>query len=146
MGMKVGANGLRAAPDGKPFNLLIEVNASAADQVPTAELLSSQYRKNLKLDVSFKKLDSTLWGQKNSANELQANIFWSFDAMADDEASIRWIQFMQMWNRWRTDPNHRGRTPAWVKEGHRAGSEAHHAGLRHAGIFRTQRIGKQVLL
>jgi peptide/nickel transport system substrate-binding protein len=117
MGMKVGTNGLRNAVDGKPFALLIEVGASAADQVPTAELLSSQYRKNLKLDVSFKKLDTALFNQKNTANEVQATIFWSFDAMADDEATIRWVQFMPLWNLWRNDPKTGEEPPAWVKQG-----------------------------
>jgi peptide/nickel transport system substrate-binding protein len=118
MGMKVGANGFRMAVDGKPFQLLIEVGATAADQVPTAELISSHLKKNLKLDVSFKKLDTTLFNQKNAANEIQATLFWAFDAMADDEASIRWVgNAGPLWSRWRADPKTGEEPPDWVKKG-----------------------------
>lgn len=119
MGMEVGSNGFRTAPDGKPFSMLIEISGAAVDQVPTAELISSHLKNNLMLDVSFKKIDNTLYTQRNGANEIQATIFWAFDAMADDEASTRWMNFAApLWASWKNSKGESGEEPPdWAKEG-----------------------------
>lgn len=126
MGMTVGANGLRNAPDGKPFSMLIEISGAAVDQVPTAELITSHLKNNLKLDVSFKKIDNTLFNQRNGANELQATIFWTFDAMDDTEPTSRFLAMGAgpLWSQWRATKGETGEEPPeWIKEGFRLEDE-----------------------
>ncbi len=76
MGMKKGANGVRTAPDGKKFSFLIEVGAEAPDIVPYSELLV-EFWKAIGLDASMKRIESSLVGNKNAANELQVRVIWT---------------------------------------------------------------------
>jgi len=76
MGMKKGTNGLRTAPDGSKFSFLIEVGAEAPDIVPYCELLVEFWRA-AGLDVSLKRIESSLVGNKNAANELQVRVIWT---------------------------------------------------------------------
>jgi peptide/nickel transport system substrate-binding protein len=76
MGMKKGADGIRTAPDGKKFSFVIEVGAQAPDIVPLAEMVTAEWQK-LGLNVTMKRIESSLWDQKNAANELQCTIIWT---------------------------------------------------------------------
>ncbi|SFI73800.1 peptide/nickel transport system substrate-binding protein [Paenibacillus sp. UNC496MF] len=80
MGLKKGADGFRVGPDGKKFTIPIEVGAQAPDIVPMTELVVEMW-KQLGLDVTMKKIDGTLWGKRNEANDLKATIIWAADPM-----------------------------------------------------------------
>lgn len=76
MGMKKGSDGLRTAPDGKKFSLLLEVGAQAPDIVPLTELIVEFWRE-IGIDAKMKKIDGALWGTRGAANEIQATMIWT---------------------------------------------------------------------
>ena len=73
MGLKKDANGMRLYPSGKPIKILLEHGAAAPDIAPVADL-TAQYLKKIGLDVTVKQIDSTLWGTKWAANEIQSTV------------------------------------------------------------------------
>ena len=109
MGMKKGSDGKRTAPDGKKFSFLLEVGAQAPDIVPMAQLLVSQWQK-AGIDVTMKRIESSLWDQKNAANELQCTMIWTHTPlwyMAD------WGQGLwgSTWNLWKNNKGTKGEEP-----------------------------------
>lgn len=121
MGMdKKDADGFRLGPDGKTFTMLLEHGAHAPDIAPVAELIAAQLRKNVGLKVEVKQIDSSLWGTRNAANDLQMTIIWDVQPMW---ANGTWTdytlenQVAQLWNAWRTSGGKEGEEPpAEVKE------------------------------
>jgi len=75
MGMVKGADGFRKGPDGKKFTIPFEVQPETPDIIPVTELFVEQW-KVLGLDVTMKTIDTTLWGTRDAANELQATMLW----------------------------------------------------------------------
>jgi peptide/nickel transport system substrate-binding protein len=109
MGMKVGPDGYRQSPDGEPFMIPFEVGAQAPDIVPLTELIVEMWKK-LKLNVTMKTIDQTLWGTRNNANELKATMIWTHTPlwyMAD------WGQgfWGPLWNRWYNTDGLEGEQP-----------------------------------
>ena len=72
------ADGWRLGPDGKRFVLPIEHAAHIPLYTPGAELLKS-YWEAVGLNTTVKRIDGSLWGQRNSANELKVSIIWQPD-------------------------------------------------------------------
>lgn len=75
MGMEIGPDGFRQAPSGNPFSILMELGAQAPDIVPLGELLVEQWGE-LNLNVDMRRIEQSLWGNKQNANELQCTIIW----------------------------------------------------------------------
>lgn len=119
MGMTIGDDGFRTMPNGEPFNLLIEIGAASIDQIPAAELASAHLQEYASLNVSFRQLETSLMSERLGANEVQSTIFWSFDAMADDEETTRWLAFAGVaWDDWYNSGGESGtEPPEWVKQG-----------------------------
>jgi peptide/nickel transport system substrate-binding protein len=69
-------DGWRLGPDGQPFEVPFEVTANAEDIVPVAELIVEQW-KAVGLNTTMKTIESGLWGERNNANQLQAQITWN---------------------------------------------------------------------
>lgn len=76
MGMKKGADGLRTAPDGSKFSFIIEHAADGSDIEPYCTLLVEYFR-DIGLDASVKRIESSLLGNKNAANQLQMRVIWT---------------------------------------------------------------------
>jgi peptide/nickel transport system substrate-binding protein len=77
MGMtKKDADGYRLGPDGKTFEVPFETGAQRADMVPTLELIVQHWKK-IGIKASIKRIDGSLWTQRNNANQLAATIFWT---------------------------------------------------------------------
>lgn len=109
MGMVIGKDGYRTAPNGEPFEFLIEIGNHAPDMEPTTEMVVAMWRE-LDLNVKMKSIDPTLWGQKNAANELQATCMWSVIPL------WYWGDFGQgmwghEWNRWKSTGGAEGEEP-----------------------------------
>lgn len=75
MGMKKGPDGYRMAPNGKPFVIPFQIAEIDPQIVPFTELVQSDW-KQLGLNVTMKTISNTLWGQLNTANQLQATVTW----------------------------------------------------------------------
>ena len=118
LGMKTkDADGFRMGPDGKPFSILLEHGAHAPDLQPAAELVAAQL-KEVGIKVNVKRIDSTLWGNRNSANELQATVFWTHDQGWDSGYTGGvFDQSAPAWQLWHTSNGKQGEEPpAWVKQ------------------------------
>jgi peptide/nickel transport system substrate-binding protein len=89
MGMRVGSNGLRTAPDGRPFQFLIETGGEAVDLLPSSEIMAAHLRENLKLDATIKKTDTAFFGQVRLANQIMTHMVWAFDHTLEDEYTTR---------------------------------------------------------
>ena len=76
MGMEYGPDGFRRAPNGERFEIFFELGAQAPDIVPMGELVSDMWQ-SVGVRVTMSTIDSTLWGQRNAANELQATMIWT---------------------------------------------------------------------
>ncbi|AEE96394.1 ABC transporter substrate-binding protein [Mahella australiensis] len=95
---KKDSEGFRLGPDGKRFTINFEVQNAAPDIIPLTQLVV-EYWKNVGIYTTMKTIDSTLWGQRNAANELQASMIWSHTPlwyMAD------WLQgyWAPLWWNW----------------------------------------------
>ncbi|MFN8442766.1 MAG: ABC transporter substrate-binding protein [Caldilineaceae bacterium] len=118
LGMKdKDSDGFRKGPDGQPFSILLEHGAHAPDLEPIAELLAAQL-KEVGINLQVKRIDSTLWGQRRDANELQATVFWGNDqGWDDDRLGGNPNIFGQEWNLWHTSKGKEGtEAPDWVKK------------------------------
>lgn len=109
MGMEKGADGYRLGPDGKRFSIPFEVQAAAPDIVPLAELLVEMW-KEIGIHATVKTIDSTLWGTRNTANELQAAIIWTHTPLyyMQDLGQGFWGP---LWNQWWNTGGERGEEP-----------------------------------
>lgn len=111
------ADGFRMGPDGNPFSILTEHGAHAPDLEPVAELISEQM-KDVGINMQIKRIDPQLWGQRNTANELQATVFWAHDQNGDNDRLMgNFGLFGQEWNIWFNSAGAEGvEPPDWVKE------------------------------
>jgi peptide/nickel transport system substrate-binding protein len=109
MGMKKGTDGVRTAPDGKKFSMLIEVGAQAPDIVPLTELLVEQW-KELSLDVKMKRIEQSLWTNKVNANEIQATMIWTHTPLwyMGDWGINMWGK---QWELWKANAGAKGEEP-----------------------------------
>ncbi len=73
---KKGSDGLRLGPDGQPFIFRITFATEAPETAPVAELLKEQIQK-AGLHVELEVVDTSLWDQRRSANEIMASIKWN---------------------------------------------------------------------
>ncbi|MCB0092434.1 MAG: hypothetical protein KDE54_31315, partial [Caldilineaceae bacterium] len=111
------SDGFRMGPDGNPFSMLVEHGAHAPDLEPVAELLAEQM-KDVGINFQIKRIDSQLWGQRSTANELQATVFWGHDQNGDNDRLMGNLGlFGREWNTWFSTGGSEGvEPPDWVKE------------------------------
>jgi peptide/nickel transport system substrate-binding protein len=113
MGMKKGADGFRAAPDGKPFSILFEVQEASEDHVPMTELIA-EYWKKVGVNTTAKKTDGALVGQRFTSNELQASTIWAHETIWP---SGGWDDYLphnswgRLWAQWYTTQGKQGEEP-----------------------------------
>lgn len=109
MGMKKGSDGYRIGPNGKRFTIPFELNPAAPDIVPLGELLVEMW-KEVGIHVTVKTLDGTLWGTRNTANEIQASIMWTHTPLyyMQDLGQGFWAP---LWNNWWTSGGTKGEEP-----------------------------------
>ncbi|MCI0562056.1 MAG: hypothetical protein MN733_26510, partial [Nitrososphaera sp.] len=76
------------------------------------------YLRDVGLDVQMKQIDTTLWGQRREANELQMTVFWSHDQGWDSNWTGETLQFAgREWEIWHTSNGAEGlEPPDWAKE------------------------------
>jgi peptide/nickel transport system substrate-binding protein len=89
MGMKIGPDGFRLSPDGKPFVFLIEGTGDPADLGSSSEIMAAHLRENLKLNSTMKKTDTSLFGQAILSNQVMTHMVWAFDHTLEDEYTTR---------------------------------------------------------
>ncbi|MFY0762338.1 ABC transporter substrate-binding protein [Metabacillus dongyingensis] len=109
MGMKKGKDGYRIGPDGKRFSIPIEVQSAAPDIVPLAELLVEMW-KEIGIHAAVKTIDGTLWGTRNTANELKASIMWTHTPLyyMSDYGEVLWGP---LWDSWWQSGGEKGEEP-----------------------------------
>ncbi len=100
MGMEMAADGYYLRPDGEPFSILIEHGAEAPDIGPYCELVCEMWQ-DIGINATTKRIDQSLVGNKQAANELQARVIWI--------PTVLWYQMIwgfdlwgRAWNIWRT--------------------------------------------
>lgn len=113
---KRNQEGYRLKPDGKVFDMLIECGAQAPDLLPLSELIV-EYLKNIGIKASLKRIDPQLWSQRNSANEIQATIYYCHDLGWDNSFTSRVVEVMgPLWRAWYDSDGKEGEEPpVWVK-------------------------------
>lgn len=112
------ADGVRMAPDGSPFSILLEHAAWAPDLEPVAELVAEQL-KDVGINVQVKRIDSSLFDQRNDANEIQAAVGWSHDQGWDSDWTGGSIDrgVGRLWAMWHATNGKEGEEPPdWVKQ------------------------------
>ncbi|SEN95409.1 ABC transporter substrate-binding protein [Paenibacillus sp. OV219] len=109
MGMKKNSDGKRLGPDGKVFTIPFEVGAQAPDIVPYTQLIVEMW-KALGLNVTMKTIDQTLWGQRNTANDLQATVIWMHTPLwyMGDWGQGMWAP---QWDQWHSSSGKQGKEP-----------------------------------
>ncbi len=76
MGMtQMDANGMRMAPDGSPFTLLIEVSPVRTDMIPVGELIVDQLS-FVGISAELREEDPNVKNDRIANNETEASIFW----------------------------------------------------------------------
>jgi peptide/nickel transport system substrate-binding protein len=76
IGMRKGSDGYYRMPSGRPFEIVIEHAQEAPDIGPAAELYAEMW-KAIGINTTAKRIESSLLGNKSSANELQARVIWT---------------------------------------------------------------------
>ncbi len=111
------ADGFRLGPNGETFTILVEHGAHAPDLEPVAELVA-EHLKDVGLKVQVKQIDPQLWGQRLSANEIMATVFWGFDRGWDNSATTDAVNRAgRLWFLWYTTGGQEGEEPPdWVKK------------------------------
>lgn len=111
------ADGYRLYPSGKEIDILIEHGAHAPDLAPVADL-TAQYLKAIGIKVTVKQIDSSLWGTKYAADQLQATVMWSHDiGWGNDISSGNVNRAGVLWNDWVNSNGKNGvEPPQWVKD------------------------------
>jgi len=115
MGLELGSDGYRTGPDGNRFVIPFEITEHAPDMVPLVELLTEMW-KEIGIHVTIQTMDATLWGTRNTANELFATIMWQHGPMWPNS---HWDQnfWAPIWHLWHTTGGVQGEEPpAEVKE------------------------------
>jgi peptide/nickel transport system substrate-binding protein len=107
------ADGYRKYADGKTIEILLEHGAHAPDIAPVSDL-TAQYLKAIGLKVTVKQIDSSLWGTKRAANQIQTTIFWSHDiGWGNDVGSVDRVA--PAWWTWFTTKQGE-EPPQWIKD------------------------------
>ncbi len=117
---KTDSEGWRIGPDGKRFEVIMEV-ASDPLYVQPAQLVSQQLQA-VKLSAPLKLMETTLFSQRRDANELYATLDWCddcnwpfimyYDIMPDSRS--RWGR---CWEEWMSTQGKTGTEPPdWIKE------------------------------
>ena len=75
IGMEKGADGMYRRPDGESFSIIIEHGAEAPDIQPYTELIA-EFWKAIGIDTTSRRIEHSLVGNKNAANELQIRVIW----------------------------------------------------------------------
>ncbi|RIK44278.1 MAG: ABC transporter substrate-binding protein [Chloroflexi bacterium] len=112
------ADGFRLSPEGQPFSILLEHGAQAPDLEPVAELVA-EHLKDVGLNVQVRRIDASLFGQRNNANELQMSVGWSHDQGWDSDWTGGTIErgVGRAWWLWHTSGGAEGEEPPqWVKD------------------------------
>jgi len=109
------SDGMRLYPDGSTVDILLETGAQAPDLVPVADLVG-QYLRDVGLNVTVKRIDSSLHGQKNSANELQMWDMWTHDVGWGNNVGS-YGDAGRLWATW-VDTHGSGgeEPPQWIKD------------------------------
>jgi len=96
---------------------LVEHGAHAPDLEPISELLTEQM-KEVGINFQIKRIDSQLWGQRQTANELQATVFWAHDQNGDNDRLMgNFSLFGRQWLDWYNTAGSEGvEPPDWVQE------------------------------
>ena len=112
-----GEDGFRLSPDGEQFQILLEQAAHAPDLAPVSELVTEDLRA-VGLDVQMKQIDTTLFGQRRNANELQMYVMWSHDENSDHGHTGRAVNdCCRQWGVWHATNGEDGvEPPDWAKE------------------------------
>jgi len=116
---KLDSEGWRIGPDGKRFEVIMEV-ANDPLWVQPAQLVAAQLEA-VKLRAPLKLMESSLWSQRRDANELYAALDWMDDCnwpfiMWDFMPTDR-IRYGNLWNTWvRTQGKEGVEPPDWIKE------------------------------
>lgn len=110
IGLKKGADGFRAGPDGKRFTIPFEVSSAFADFSTLGQLVVEQW-KQIGLDVSLKQIDNALWTNRNKANELKATIMFT-------PGPVQWSRqewgqniWAPLWDQWWNSGGKQGEEP-----------------------------------
>ncbi|MBI3957660.1 MAG: ABC transporter substrate-binding protein [Chloroflexi bacterium] len=114
---KRDSEGYRLGPDGNRFEFLIESGGHAVDLSPAAELIG-EYLAEVGIYAPVKLIDSTLYGQRQNANELKASTHWSHDQNSDDDHTSRTMdRGNRLWQNYMSSKGADGEEPpAWVLE------------------------------
>lgn len=64
-------DGWRMTPDGQAFDLTVLSPSYDVQWTEVAEMVASQWRENLKLNINVSMLDPSLWGQRLNANDFE---------------------------------------------------------------------------
>jgi len=113
--LEKGADGFRLRPDGEPLTILIECGAQAPDLIPVGELLV-EHLKPAGIKATLKRIDSQLYGQRWSANEIQAGILWCHGPGELNRYTSGAIRAPE-WSRWLDTGGKEGEEPPdWVKK------------------------------
>ncbi len=100
MGLERGADDFFLQPDGQPFEIIIEHGAEAPDIQPYSELIS-EFWTDIGVKTSARRIDQSLVGNKQAANELQVRIIWIHTPLW---SHMDWgfTQWGRLWDVWRT--------------------------------------------
>jgi len=114
---KRNQEGYRLRPDGKVLDMLIECGAQAPDLLTLSELVM-EHLKMIGIKASIKRIDPQLWSQRNSANEIQATIYYCHDLGWDNSFTSRVVEVMgPLWRAWYDSAGKEGEEPPdWIKK------------------------------
>ena len=96
-------DGYRLGPDGKRFRIPFEIEDLSEDHIPMAELIA-EYWKKVGVFTSVRKVDATVRGERQEANQLKATAAWAHleiwpSAGWDDYLpSTYWGPLWSLWN------------------------------------------------
>ncbi len=101
--------GFRLGPDGKTFIIPFDATVATPEMVSVTELVV-EFWKTVGIQTTMKVIDWGLWGQRNSANELQATCFWSHSPLWY-QADLGQDIWAPLWVRWWTTDGRDGEEP-----------------------------------
>jgi peptide/nickel transport system substrate-binding protein len=110
---KRDSEGWRLGPDGKRFVIPFEVAGHSVEHLPMTELLA-EYWKKIGIYTTVKKVEPSLWSQRNAANELKATTLWCHETIW---RSLGWDDFLPsnfwgpLWATWMSTQGKAGEEP-----------------------------------
>jgi peptide/nickel transport system substrate-binding protein len=126
--------GFRLGPDGKRFRIPFDLVDHTEAHIPMGELIA-EYWKNVGVFTTAKAIDATLFGERQAANQVQAQILWVHhpiwhSAFNDDYLPHSWGS---LWQTWYTTQGEDGEEPP----------EDVKALFDHHGNFMSARVASQ---